>query len=182
VDLRCKAERDPSPTEGVHPVEPDEVRTVMDHPVAQRLLASPIPARLAYIARNGTPRVYPSPFTERPDARDQHRPRFGEGRRDHGESRRDVDHRHQPSRLAPNVLVRGTAEVSLVNGVFPEYVAGARKVTPTEEFPQWEAGVYALYDQMAPIAVTPTWATVHDFETRIPQAVADLATAKFGGQ
>lgn len=71
----------------------------------------------------------------------------------------------------PNVLlVRGTAEVSLVNGVFPEYVAGARKVTPTEEFPRWEAGVHALYDQMARIDVTPTWATVQDFETRIPQA------------
>ena len=68
-----------------------------------------------------------------------------------------------------------------MDGVFPEYVAAARKVTPAEEFPRWEAGVQALYDRMARIDITPTWATVHDFETRIPQAVAELARAKFGG-
>ena len=56
----------------------------------------------------------------------------------------------------PNVLLlRGTAKVSMVNGIFPEYVAGARKLVPIEEFPQWEAGVYALYDQMARIDITP---------------------------
>jgi hypothetical protein len=43
-------------------VEPDEVRVVED-PVAQRLLASPNPARLAYIARHGMPRVVPVAFT-----------------------------------------------------------------------------------------------------------------------
>jgi hypothetical protein len=79
------------------------------------------------------------------------------------------------------LLVRGTAEVSVVDGVFPEYVEGARKVTPAEEFPRWEAGVHALYDQMVRIDVTPTWARVHDFETRIPQAVEELARSRFGG-
>ncbi|MGH3952309.1 MAG: hypothetical protein ACRDSE_24875 [Pseudonocardiaceae bacterium] len=72
------------------------------------------------------------------------------------------------------------AMVTLVNGVFPEYVAGAKKLTPAEEFPNWEAGVHALYDQMARIDITPTWVKIHDFETRIPQAVEDLARAKFG--
>lgn len=58
-----------------------------------------------------------------------------------------------PPAWPPNVLLfRGTATVTLVDGVFPEYVAGARKVTPAEEFPNWEAGVHALYDQMARIA------------------------------
>ena len=59
------------------------------------------------------------------------------------------------------------------------YVEGARKVTPAEEFPRWEAGVQALYDQMVRIDVTPTWARVHDFETRIPQAVEELARSRF---
>jgi hypothetical protein len=87
-----------------------------------------------------------------------------------------------PPTWPPNVLlVRGTAEVSLVDGVFPEYVEGARKVTPAEEFPRWEAGVHALYDRMVRIDVTPTWARVHDFETRIPQAVEELARSRFGG-
>ena len=41
---------------------PDEIRTQMNDPVAQRLLASANPARLAYIARDGTPRVVPVGF------------------------------------------------------------------------------------------------------------------------
>lgn len=78
------------------------------------------------------------------------------------------------------LLVRGTATVTLVNGVFDDYVAGARKVTPADEFANWEAGVHALYDQMARIDITPTWVKIHDFETRIPRAVEDLARSKFG--
>jgi hypothetical protein len=155
----------------------------MDDPVARRLLASANPARLAYIARDGTPRVIPVGFhwngavivigtvpgsakvaaiTANPAVA------------------LTID--TSPPAWPPNVLlIRGTAEVSLVDGVFPEYVAAARKVTPAEEFPGWEAGVNALYDQMVRIDVTPTWATVHDFETRLPQAVEELAKKKFGG-
>ncbi len=87
-----------------------------------------------------------------------------------------------PPAWPPNVLlVRGTAEVSFVDGVFPEYVDASRKVTPAEVFPQWEAGVHALDDRMVRIDVTPTWACVHDFENRLPQAVEDLVRAKTGG-
>ncbi len=70
--------------------------------------------------------------------------------------------------------------VTMVEGVFPEYVAGAKKVTPAEEFPQWEAGVHALYDQLVRIDITPTWVRSQTFETRIPKAVEDLARRKFG--
>ena len=35
-------------------------------------------------------------------------------------------------------------------------------------------------DRMARIDITPTWVKIHDFENRIPQAVADLAKTKFG--
>jgi hypothetical protein len=46
-----------------------------------------------------------------------------------------------PPTWPPNVLlVRGTASVTLVDGVFPEYVAAAKRVMPVEEFPKWEAG------------------------------------------
>jgi hypothetical protein len=86
-----------------------------------------------------------------------------------------------PPAWPPKVLlIRGTAEVTLVDGVFPEYVAASRRVIPAEEFPKWEEGVNALYDRMARIDITPTWVKIHDFETRIPQAVEDLAKAKFG--
>jgi hypothetical protein len=164
-------------------VERDEIRAVMEDPVGRRLLTSANPARLAYIALDGTPRVVPVAFLW------------------NGESivigtvpgsakvtalRADpavaltID--TSPPAWPPNVLlVRGTAEVSLVDGVFPEYVEAARKVTPAEEFAGWEAGVHALYDRMARIDVTPTWATIHDFETRLPQAVDELVRARSGG-
>jgi hypothetical protein len=80
-----------------------------------------------------------------------------------------------PPTWPPKVLlVRGIAWLSLTDGVFPEYFAGARRLTPAEEFERWEAGARSSFDQMARIDVRPTWAKVHDFETRIPQAVEDL--------
>jgi len=165
------------------PVKRDEVRAVMDDPVAQRLLASGNPARLAYIALDGTPRVVPVGFSwtgvtlvigtvpgSAKVSALQVNPVVA--------STIDTSAPVWP----PNVLlIRGTAAVSLVDGVFPEYVAATRKVTPAEEFPQWEAGVHALYDRMARIDVTPTWVKIHDFETRMPQAVEDLVRTKFGG-
>jgi hypothetical protein len=163
-------------------MEPDEIRAVMDDPVARRLLESPNPARLAYIARDGTPRVVPVGFTWNgvtlvigtvPGSAKV------AALEAHPVVALTID--TSPPVWPPNVLlIRGTAEVSRVDGVFPEYVAAGRKVTPAEVFPEWEAGVHALYDQMTRIDVTPTWAKIHDFETRIPQAVEDLARRKFG--
>ncbi len=162
---------------------PDQVRAAMADPVAQRLLNAPILARLAYVARDGTPRVIPVGFhwnnttivigTVPGSAKVkalQANPAVA----------LTID--TGPPTWPPNVLlVRGTATVTLVDGVFSEYVAAAKRVIPVEEFGKWEAGVRALYDQMARIDITPTWVKIHDFETRIPQAVEDLARARFGG-
>jgi hypothetical protein len=165
-------------------VTPDEVRAVMEDPVAQRLLNSENPARLAYVARDGTPRAIPIAF-------------YWDGTTIilgtiPGSPKTKALEVNPAVALTidtsaptwpPNVLlVRGKASVTMVDGVFPEYVEGSRKVTPAEEFANWEAGVRSLYDQMARIDITPTWAKIHDFETRIPQAVEDLAKAKFGGE
>jgi Pyridoxamine 5'-phosphate oxidase len=164
-------------------VEQDEIRMVMEDPVGRRLLMSANPARLAYTALNGTPRVVPVAFHWNGESvvigtvpGSAKVPAL----RANPAVALTID--TSPPAWPPNVLlVRGTAAVSLVDGVFPEYVEGARKVTPAEEFPRWEAGVRALYDQMARIDVTPTWAKVHDFETRLPQAVDELVRTKFGG-
>ncbi len=48
---------------------------------------------------------------------------------------------------------------------------------PAEQFEAWEAGVRALYSQMARITITPDWAKLLDFETTIPKAVEDLVNA-----
>ncbi|KQY62470.1 MULTISPECIES: pyridoxamine 5'-phosphate oxidase family protein [unclassified Nocardioides] len=154
----------------------------MADPVAQRLLQSANPARLAYVAPDGTPRVIPIGFewdgtsivlgtipTSAKVAALKANPAVA------------ITIDTSPPTWPPNaLLIRGTATLTDVDGVFPEYVEGARKVTPADAFPEWEAGVNALYDTMTRIDITPTWVKIHDFETRIPQAVEDLAKAKFG--
>lgn len=180
-DCRVKVSVPVYPSEGTK-MQPDEVRAAMEDPVAQRLLESPTPARLAYVGLDGNPRVVPVGFHW--DGRTlvigtvPGSPKVAALR---GNPAVALTIDTSPPIWPPNVLlIRGTAVVSLVDGVFPEYVAGARKLTPADEFPQWEAGVHALYDQMARIDVTPTWVKIHDFKTRIPKAVEDLARMKFG--
>ena len=158
-----------------------QVHAAMNDPVARRLLESANPARLAYVAHDGTPRVVPVVSTGMGPVGHRHDARLCNGCSAGGQPRGGVDDRYQPPVWPPNVLlIRGTAKVSSVDGVFPEYVEGARKLTPVEEFPQWVAGVHALYDQMARIDITATWVRIQDFETRIPQAVEDLARIKSG--
>ncbi|HWL95730.1 MAG TPA: pyridoxamine 5'-phosphate oxidase family protein [Nocardioidaceae bacterium] len=164
-------------------MSPEEIRAAMEDPVAQRLLDSSNPARLAYVARDGTPRVVPVGF---------HwdgvtfvvgtAPRAAKVSALQANPAVALTIDTSPPTWPPNaLLVRGTATVSLVEGAFAEYVAGSKKQIPAEDFVSWESGVHALYDQMARIDITPTWVKIHDFDTRIPKAVEDLAKAKFGG-
>lgn len=158
------------------------MRSVLNDPVAQQLINSANPARLAYLALDGTPRVVPVGF-------DWDGETFVIGTVPGSAKVRALEASPKvaltidtsPPVWPPNVLlVRGTASVTLVDDVFAEYVAGARKLTPVEEFPTWEEGVRGLYDQMSRIDIVPEWATVHDFQTRIPKAVEDLVKQRFG--
>lgn len=159
-----------------------DVLAVMQDPVAQGLLESSNPARLAYVAADSTPRVVPVGF-------------FWDGEglvigtvpgsakvaalQANPAVALTID--TSPPTWPPKVLlIRGTAVVTFVDEVFPEYIAGAKRLTPPDEFERWEAGVRSLYDRMARIDVTPTWVKIQDFETRIPQAVEDLVKSKFG--
>ena len=164
-------------------MSPDEIRAAMEDPVAQRLLDSANPARLAYVARDGTPRVVPVGFHwDGVNFVVGTAPRAAKVSALQANPAVALTIDTSPPTWPPNaLLVRGTATVSLVEGAFPEYVAGSKKAIPAEEFANWESGVHALYDQMARIDITPTWVKIHDFDTRIPKAVEDLARAKFGG-
>jgi hypothetical protein len=73
------------------------------------------------------------------------------------------------------LLIRGRAELDVVDGIPDEYMQanGTYEMTP-EQRAEWEAEVRALYDGMVRIVVTPTWAKMIDFETTLPSAVAEL--------
>jgi hypothetical protein len=160
-------------------VDRNEVTEVLRTPISQELLGSTIPARLAYTALDGDPRVIPIgfhwngaqllvftvPLSAKVRAL-QKNPRVAI----------TIDTQEQwPPRV---LLIRGAAGVELVDGVPEEYIEASRKVTPAEVFEDWEAGVRGLYDQMVRITIEPDWAKLLDFETTIPKAVEDLIHTK----
>ncbi|MHA6624683.1 pyridoxamine 5'-phosphate oxidase family protein [Pseudonocardia sichuanensis] len=159
----------------------DQVIEVLEKPIAQRLLGSGIPARLAYTGLDGGPRVVPVAFwwtgAEIVVCSLPTMAKVPALRRDPRVAVTIDTQGEWPPRV---LLVRGTARIEHVDGVPDEYVAASRKITPAEVFPEWEAGVRALYDEMVRIRVEPEWARLLDFETTIPQAVEDLARAKSG--
>jgi hypothetical protein len=73
------------------------------------------------------------------------------------------------------LLVRGRADLDVVDGIPEEYLetSGTYTMTP-EQREEWEADVRSLYDGMVRIVVTPTWAKLIDFETTLPSAVEEL--------
>jgi hypothetical protein len=163
-------------------VHAQDVQAAMQDPVARALLESRNPARLAYVALDGTPRVVPVGFQWDGQALVMGTvPSSAKvaALRAHPAVAITID--TTPPAWPPKVLlVRGTATTTVVDGVFEEYLAGAKRLTPPEQFAEWEAGVRSLYEQMVRIDVRPTWVTIHDFETRIPRAVEDLVRTRLG--
>ena len=73
------------------------------------------------------------------------------------------------------LLIRGRAELDVVDGIPDEYLQMNGTYTMTDEQRvEWEAGVRALYDGMVRIVVTPTWVKLIDFETTLPSPVEEL--------
>lgn len=153
------------------------VTEVLTRPIAQELLDTAM-ARLSYVGADGDPRVVPVGFWWTGEqivfatavraakvAAIRANPRVAVA----------VDRFGMPPR---SLLVRGSATVEIVDGVPAEYLGGAPKLMPAEAVPGWRDGVRALYDQMAVVTITPDHAVLHDFETTLPRAVADLVAAK----
>ena len=77
---------------------------------------------------------------------------------------------------ARSLLVRGRAEVTIVDGPVPEYVAAARETMDAEAAAGFERACREMDEHMARIAIPPRWARFDDFTTgRIPQFLQDLA-------
>ena len=75
------------------------------------------------------------------------------------------------------LLIRGRAELDVVDGIPDEFIAMNSTSTMTmtpEQRVEWEAGVRSLYDGMVRIVVTPTWVKLIDFDTTLPSAVEEL--------
>jgi len=82
---------------------------------------------------------------------------------------RTIDDNSFPHKV---LLVRGTARLSTVEGIVPEYVAAAERYFGRE---QGQAGIKQLrgiIPSMVRITVTPEWVGLLDFQTRFPSALS----------
>ena len=151
---------------------------VLNTPSAQELLQSTVLSRLAYIGRDGYPRVVPIGYLWKNDrfivctARNAPKVRALEVNRRVALS---IDTETQPPHI---LLVRGNAAVEIVDGVPAEYLEASRKYIPRAQWDAFETEVRSLYPQMARISITAEWAKLIDFETTFPSAVQELVTQR----
>ena len=150
---------------------------LLNDPIAQELLHSKIPARLAYTWPDGTPRVVPIWFhwtgtevvmvspSDAPKVRAlQANPRVAI----------TIDGEPWPHQV---LLLRGTARTEIVEGIPAEYVAAARRYFGEEQGAAWAENVSQMLPRTARIAVRPDWVGILDFQTRFPKALARRMTA-----
>ena len=156
-------------------MQPNEISAILDLPLSQELLARDL-LRMAYVAKDGTPRNVPIAFTwngsEIVVCTTKNAPKLLSLRHNPAVALTIDTEVHPPKIL----LLRGRAELDVVDGIPEEYLQmnGSYEMSP-EQRVEWEAEVRSLYvDGMVRIVVTPTWAKLIDFETTLPSAVEEL--------
>ena len=155
-------------------MQPNEIAEVLNRPLSKELLDRDL-TRLAYVAKDGTPRSIPIGFAWNGSTvvmcTSKNAPKLAALRQNPAVALTIDTEVHPPKIL----LIRGQAELDVVEGIPDEYLqmSGTYTMTP-EQRVEWEAEVRSLYDGMVRIVVTPTWAKLIDFETTLPTAVEEL--------
>ena len=76
-----------------------------------------------------------------------------------------------------SLLLRGEAEIEVVDGPVPEYLEAAAKSMEGEELAAFEEACRETYDRMARISIVPDWARYFDFGAgRIPGFLRELTS------
>lgn len=163
------------------PIPQGDLR-LLETDVARRLLGSTIPARLAYLAIDGTPRVVPTWFEWNgaevvmatylagPAAGIRHPAARVGALRANPEVALIIDTETSPPQ---SITIRGRAHIDEVDGLAPEYVSAARRYLEDAA----EAMLEAM-DQpgtvQARISVRPRWVGVLDFAGRLPSPLGGV--------
>jgi Pyridoxamine 5'-phosphate oxidase len=145
---------------------------LLQHPASQELLHSKIPARLAYVATDGTPRVIPIWFhwngSEFIMATPPKAPKLKALLKNPKVSF-TIDDNTFPHKV---LLVRGTARMEKVDGIVPEYATAAERYFGPEQGQAWVKHLRTLISTMVRIRIEPEWVGVLDFQTRFPSALS----------
>ena len=151
---------------------------LVNDPVAQQLLHSSIPARLAYNWTDGTPRVIPVAFhwngqqivigtpSSAPKLKALH---------DGVKVAFTIDSDTLPYKV---MLIRGSVTVNIIDGVPSEYSAAAEQLLGKEQGKGWIANYSSLFPQSARISVQPEWVGIIDYETRFPNWLEEAMERK----
>lgn len=156
-------------------MQPDEITAELNRPTSQELLTRHL-TRLAYVAKDGTPRNVPSAFVWNGSqivmCTAMNAPKL-HALRSNPMVALTIDTEVHPPQI---LLIRGTAELDHVEGIPQEYLqANDASQMTSEQRAEWEAEVRSLYhDGMVRIVVTPSWAKLIDFEATLPTAVEEL--------
>jgi hypothetical protein len=154
---------------------------LLETELAQQLLTSTVPARYAYTALDGTPRVVTSWFTW--TGEELVLPTFlAAPHVSHAAYRvsalranPDVAISIDTESFPPHVLsIRGRAEITEVDGIAAEYAEAAHRFLGSEEATGYLAQIDQPGTRMARIAVRPAWVGLMDFETRLPSALGGV--------
>lgn len=153
------------------PVKQGDLSLLQD-PAAQQLLQSTIPARLAYVWMDGTPRVVPIWFhwngRDIVMATPPKAPKLKALAKNPKVSL-TIDDNTFPHKV---LLIRGTARLERVDGIAPEYAAAAERYLGPEQSKAWVGQLRTMISSMVRIIITPEWVGLLDFQTRFPSALS----------
>ncbi|MFF5261543.1 pyridoxamine 5'-phosphate oxidase family protein [Actinomadura viridis] len=152
---------------------------LLETEVAQRLLASTELARVAYVAKDGTPRVFPMLFHW--TGGEVVLSTFGGLKVNALRARPGIAITIDAATTPPSVLlIRGKAEVTDVDGIVAEYALAQRRYAGEEQGAANVAEVDRPGTRMVRIAVRPAWVGVIDFVTRFPGGTSSEEFAERG--
>ena len=145
---------------------------LLQHPASQELLQSRIPARLAYVWTDGTPRVVPIWFHWNGKhivmATPPKAPKL-KALANNPKVSLTIDDNTFPHKV---LLIRGTARLEPYEGIVPEYIAASERYFGPEQGKAWVNQLRTMISSMVRITITPEWVGVLDFQTRFPSALA----------
>jgi hypothetical protein len=154
---------------------------LLETDVALRLLASRIPARFAYIATDGTPRVLATWFhwtgelLAMPTFLAAPHVRHAAGRlralRANPAVAVTIDTESFPHEV---LTIRGRVEIEEVEGIPPEYASAARRYLGEEAARGYLAQIDQPGTRMARLDLRPAWVGVLDFQSRLPSALGGI--------
>ena len=146
--------------------------SLLSDPIAINLLSSTNLAHLAYVWDDGTPRDVPIWFHWDGKAVVMGSPIKSPKMHvlpNNAKVAITIDSMAFPYKV---LSLRGTASVTIIDGVVPEYAMSAERYFGEEGGKGWITQIKGMFTQMARIAVVPEWVGILDFEMRYPSAIA----------